>query len=154
MKGKNSYFEKSCQLQTGTFHLPLQGLNHILPQLLTFNIPERSSGWCFRGEALFSFGGKLAEQVFRYFQELILWAQFLYLLVSSKALKSFLVTTVPMPRKKHHETNRNLLEKYGLHCMYSPFTKITYIDLPTHTPTSWELAELLSPGLQSSFRPK
>ena len=28
---------------------------------------------------------------------------------------------------KYHKTSRNLLEEYVLDCMYSPFTKITYI---------------------------
>ena len=32
-----------------------------------------------------------------------------------------------MTSKKFHETSRNLLEKYVLDCMYSPFTKITYV---------------------------
>ena len=52
-----------CQLQFGTCHPSLQGLNHVLLQLLTFN-SRRSSGW--RGEMRHSvLWEKLAEQVFR-----------------------------------------------------------------------------------------
>ena len=66
-------------------------------------------------------------QLVRYYQELILWAQFLYLLISRKVLnpswwRLFIVTS-----RKLHETNRNLLEKYVLVCIYSPFTIITHI---------------------------
>ena len=36
----------SCKLLAiGACHLPLQGLNHVLPQLLTFNTSWWSSGW-------------------------------------------------------------------------------------------------------------
>ena len=38
--------------------------------------------------------GRTDHQIVRYFQE-ILWAQFLYLLMSRKALKSFMVTCAP-----------------------------------------------------------
>ena len=54
-----------CQLQIVTCHLPPQGLNNVLLQLLTFNTPERSSGW--RAEMSYSvLGRKLVGQVFRY----------------------------------------------------------------------------------------
>ena len=57
-------------LAMGTCHLPLQGLNHMLLQLLIATLAERSSGW--RAEMRHSvFGEKLAEHVFSYFQELI-----------------------------------------------------------------------------------
>ena len=49
------------------------------------------------------------------------------------------------------EISRELLEKYVLDCMYSPFTKIT--SLLTFLLASLELSEVLSPGLQSSFYP-
>ena len=61
-------------------------------------LPKRSSGW--RAEMRYSVlcpqwkTGKTGLQIVRYFQKLILWAQFLYLLISRKALKSFMVTTV------------------------------------------------------------
>lgn len=35
--------------------------------------------------------------------------------------------TVPCDWQKLHEITRNLLEKYVLDCMYSPFIKISYI---------------------------
>ena len=56
----------------------------------------------------------------RYFQEPILWAQFSYLLISRKALISFMVTTAPRDQQKSSE-KINVLD-----CMHSPFTKITY----------------------------
>ena len=75
-------------------------------------------------------------QLVRYYQELILWAQFLYLLISRKVLNPswwqlFIVTS-----RKLHETNRNLLEKYVPVCIYSPFTIITHI--LTFSPASLE----------------
>ena len=52
-------------------HLPLQGLNHMLLQLLIFNTPLRVES---RNEALCAQGktGKTGLQIVRYFQELIL----------------------------------------------------------------------------------
>ena len=44
--------------------------------------------------------------------------------------------TAPCDYQKPHETSRNLLETYMFDCMYSPFTKITYI--LTFPPTSLE----------------
>ena len=57
-----------CQLQIVTFHghltsIPLQGLSHMLLQLLTFNTLWRSSGW--RAEMRLGAPGKPAGQVFR-----------------------------------------------------------------------------------------
>ena len=53
-----------CQLQIGTSQLPLQGLNHVLLQMLTFNTPESSSMW--RSGTSHSIPWeKLAEQAFR-----------------------------------------------------------------------------------------
>ena len=54
--------------------------------------------------------GRTGLQIVRYSQELIFWAQFLYLLVSRKALKSFMVMTVSHDRQKRHETSRNFLK--------------------------------------------
>ena len=77
-------------------------------------------------------------------------------LISRKALKSFTVI-VPHDEQKLHEISRNLLEKYVLDCMYSPFTK-NHIDTELSPLPLWsyfsELSEVLSPGLQSSFCPK
>ena len=90
-----------CQLQIdtchGTCHLPLQGLNQVLLQLLTFNIPWKEFSVESRNEALCALGktGRTDLQIVIHFQELILWAQFLYLVISRKALKSFMVTSGP-----------------------------------------------------------
>ena len=75
-----------CQLQIGVCHghLPsaLQGLNHLLQQFLTLNTPGEEFRVDSRKEApCAGRHGKLAGQVVRYFQELISWAQFLYLLI-------------------------------------------------------------------------
>ena len=37
--GSGSLITGMCQLHMGTYHLPLQGLDHVLQQLLTFNTP-------------------------------------------------------------------------------------------------------------------
>ena len=87
--------------QTGTCHLPLQGLNHKLQQLLTFNIP-----WKFRleirNDALCALEktGRTGLQTVGWFQKLILWAQFLRLLISRKALHPFMVTLAPHDEQK------------------------------------------------------
>ena len=47
----------------------------------------------------------------RYSQELIPWAQFLHLLISWKALKSFMVTIVSHYKQMLHETSRHFLQK-------------------------------------------
>ena len=83
-------------LAIGTCHPSLRGLKHVLLQLLIFNTPWRVQG----GEEKWSTpcSGKnwLADlQVAIYFQELILLAQFLYLLISRKALNSFMVMIAP-----------------------------------------------------------
>ena len=107
-------------LAVSACHLPLQGLNHVLLQLLTFNTHWRSSRW--RAEmrrSVLSENWQHSLQFVRYSQELILWAQFLYFLISTKALKSFIVTTVSCDLQKLHETSRNFLKnKYaGLHVL-------------------------------------
>ena len=111
-----------------TYHLPLQGLNHVPLQLQTFNTPwnkirveSRSEALCVEAET-----DRAGLQTVRYSWELILWAQFLYFLISRKALKSFMVATAPC----------GFCQKYVFDCMYSSFTKITYI--LTLTPTSLE----------------
>ena len=47
-----------------------------------------------RNEAFCGKTGRTGLQIVRYSQELFLWAQFLYLIIARKALKSFMVTTV------------------------------------------------------------
>ena len=89
-----------------------------------------------------------------YFQELILWAQFLYLLISRKALKSSWWCLFLMTSSNLHGTSRNLLQKIvWLHEVPLHHNHI-YTDLP---PASFEqflrLSEMLSSGLWSSFCP-
>ena len=57
--------------------------------------PWRNSGWRVgMRHSMLQETGSTGVQIVRYSQELILWAQFLYLLISRKALKSFMVTIV------------------------------------------------------------
>ena len=105
----------------GPCHLHLYGLIHVLLQLLIFNTLERSSGWRaeMRRSVLEGKTGRTGLQRVRYSQELILWAQFLYLLISRKALhgdicSSWLAETCKKKKKV-------------LDCMYFPFTRIPYI---------------------------
>ena len=89
--------EGPCHLPTGPCHLPLQGLNCELLQLLTFNNTQKEFRLRIKNEALCALGktGRIGLQMVRYFQELILWAQILYLFISRKVLKSFRVTSAP-----------------------------------------------------------
>ena len=80
----------------------------MLLQLPTFNPPWRSEGrekkWgtlCSRKTA------RTGLQIVRYTQELILWAQFLYLLISRKVLKFFMAKIVFHGWQKLHTTSRN-----------------------------------------------
>ena len=80
--------QRSCELQVGPRRVPLQGLDHTLQQL-TFHTPWWSSGWRpgMRHSVLRENWQNRSSD--RYSQELILWARFLYLLLSRKALKPF-----------------------------------------------------------------
>ena len=134
----------SCQLKIGTCHLPLQGLHHEQLQLLTFNTRWKEFRVEIRKEALCPLGktGRTGLQIIRYFQEKILWTQFLYLLISSKALKSFMV--MPAPRW----VEVIVYKKYVLDWMYFP-SPVTYIlTSPLLLQSSFsELSKMLSPGL-------
>ena len=72
----------------------------MLLQLLISTTPERSSGWgqtwgCHtQGKT-----GRTSLQIIRYFKELISWAQVLYLLISKKALQSFMVNILSLQSK-------------------------------------------------------
>ena len=81
---------RKCQLQIDTFHLPLWGLNHVLLQLRTSNTSWKEFRVDSRNEALCAL-----ENCRTGLHLDILWAQFLYLLISRKALKSFMVMTAP-----------------------------------------------------------
>ena len=82
-----------CQLKTDTCHLPLQGLNHVLLQLLTFNTPWKEFRVEIRNEALCALGktGRTGLQIdiFRRFYE----SQFLHLLIPRETLTLLMVTS-------------------------------------------------------------
>jgi len=156
-----SYVEQecSCQLQIGTcnWHLPststriklcataAAGFQHPLKE-----VQGREQKWITPCPGKTGRAGLLAVS---YFQNPILWAQFLYLPISRKALKSFMRTTVPHDWQRLHEASRNLLGKRVLDCMCISSTKIKYIlTFPLSPWNSFsELSQVLSPRLQSLF---
>ena len=80
--------------------------------------PERSSGWRSRvRHTLLWETDSTGLQIVRYFQEKILWAQFLHKLLSRKTLKS--LTVISAPRDQQQASAK----------MYActSFTKITYV---------------------------
>ena len=74
--GTHGHISVSCKvaLAMGTCPLPLQGLNIVLLQLLTFNSPCKEFREESRNEALYAQGetGRTGLQIARYFHELIL----------------------------------------------------------------------------------
>ena len=143
---------RPCWLQTGICHLPLQGLNHMLLQLLTANIPWREFRVDSRKEALCAWE-KLTGHAFRDWclQELISWAQFLHLLISKKVRKSFMVMTVSRDQQKPSAKKPMCLT---LSIPPSPKSRKYYpVPLPLWSNFS-ELSEGLSPRLQSPFCPQ
>ena len=125
-------------LAIGTCHLPLQGLNQVLLQLLTFRTPWKEFRVENRNEALCALGktGRTGLQIIRYFQELILWAQFLYLFISKKCTKILHGEVCSLWLAVTFVKLAETCKKYVLE-LYSFFTKITHVltDLP---PTSLE----------------
>ena len=109
---------------------PLQGLNHVLLQLLTFNTPKGVQGGEQEGGALCP-GENLAGQVLRLSDIFRNWFY-----EPSSCISSYL--------EKHYipswwclllMTSRSLLQNYALDCMHSLFTNITYIlTLPPASP--------------------
>ena len=103
----------------GTYHLPQQELNHMLLQLLIFNTLWKE----FRVESRsrhFVFGtktGRTSLQVVGYFLELILWASFLYLLISRKALTFFTVITVSCDQQKLQKNSNIYIYIYVCVCV-------------------------------------
>ena len=79
---------------------------------------------------------ELVEQDFRvrYFQELILGARFLCLFVSRKALKSFIVMSVPHDQKKASAKNM---------CLITCTPPSPKSHMPTLPPTSLEQFQFL-----------
>ena len=108
------------QLQIGTCHLPLQGLNHMLLQVLIFNNPWKEFKVESRNEALCALGktGRTSLQIviFRsWFYEPNSWIS------PRKGPKILHGSNCSFWLAKLHKTSRNLLEKNVLDCMYSPF---------------------------------
>ena len=118
-----------CQLIIGTCHLLLQGLNHVLQQLLALKSPQKQFRVESRNEALCArwIFDRIGFQIVRSFQELILWALILVFPHIQKSTKILYGDNCSLWLAKVHETSRNLLEKYVLACIFSPFTEITYI---------------------------
>ena len=114
-------------LAMGTCHLPLQWLNHVLLQLLTFNTPSKEFRVESRNEALCALGktGRTGLQMVRYFQELSsCFSSYL-----RKALKSFMEMTALCESQK-------TCKKYVLDCTYSS-TKIRTVLTSPHPPPLW-----------------
>lgn len=139
-----------CQLESGTCHLPLQRLNLELPQLLTLSTPWKELRVEIRSKTLCALGktGRTGLQIVGYFQGKILWAQFLHLLISRKALKSFLVISAPMASSNLHETSSNLLWNACLTACTPLHPSHLFADLsPYFFGASFsELSEMLPPG--------
>ena len=109
----NIYFVSyKLALAMSACHLPLQGLNHVLCSYWCSTPPEGvpcgKQEW---GTLCSGKTGRTGLQIVKQPQELILWAQFLYLLISRKTLKFFMVTIVSHNSQTFHETSRNFLQK-------------------------------------------
>ena len=124
----SSYHITFC-LQTGTCHLPLQGLNYEPLQLPTFNTPWKEFRVEIRNEALWALGktGRTGLQIVRCFQKKILWVQFFYLLIPRRAVTSFMVKTAHHDKYSPSRDQQKPSAKHMLDCMYTPFTKITHL---------------------------
>ena len=115
-------------LAEGTCHLPLQGLDPVLLQLLTFDTPSREFRVDNRNEA-FCAPGNLVEQVFRQLNSFRNWVYepnpciFSYL---EKALNPFMVTSA-----------ENLFIRTWLHEL-PPSPKSRILTSPPSQLTSWE----------------
>ena len=89
---------------------------------MEFRVENRNEALCALGKT-----GRTGLQIVRYFQELILWTQFLCRLTSRKTLKSMVIT---VPCKQQNPSKnvclifelRNMCKKY-----VHTFNKITYI---------------------------
>ena len=75
-----------CELEMGTCHLPLCGLNCAPLQLLTLSIPWKELRAETGSEVLCGLGKQKNRSSVSYFQKM-LWADFLHRLISRKALK-------------------------------------------------------------------
>ena len=107
--------------------LLLQGLNQVPLQGWPSTPSEGSSGWT-AGMRRSGENGQ-SQSSDRYSQELTLWAQFLHLLISKKALKSFLVTSAPQDKQKSSAKKNNICLTA---CTYpSPKSHICWPSLPS-----------------------
>ena len=107
-----------------------------------FRVESRNEVLCALGKT-----GRISLKILWYFQELIWWAQFLYLLISRKSIKIL------------HGDDCSLwvvetfCKEYVLDCMYSCFTKITYI-LTTFGVVSQSYLRFCLLDYSPSFYPK
>ena len=154
------YYKKGlwqCQPPIGTCHLHTQGLNHVLLQLLTSNTPWRSPEWRAEMRPLCSGKtGRAGPNIVRYSWELILWAQFLYLLISRKALKSFMCNNCFLWLEEVSQDQQKFsTKKYVLDCKCTPPLPKSHMHCPPCPLPLWssfsELSEVLSPRRQSSY---
>ena len=137
-------------LAMGTCHRPLQGLNHVLLQLLALNPPEKTSGWKaeMRPPVL---------SIDRYFQVTILWGRFLYFLISRKSTKILHGEDCSLWLAESFTILADTFWKNMCLIAWNPSSPKSD---DTHWPSPlplWssfsDLSEGLSPRLQSSFCP-
>ena len=153
----NIYFASyKLALAMSACHLPLQWLNHVLCSCWCSTPPEGvqcgEQEW---GTLCFGKTGRAGLQIVIQSQELILWAQYLYLFMSRKTQNSswwrlFFITSIA------HEMSRNFLQKKMCLIHVLPFYQITYILSFPYTSLDLFLTDIwgLSPELQSSYCPK
>ena len=124
-------------LKVDICHLPLEEVSHKLLPLLTLNTSWKEFKVEIRSEVVCVLGktGRTGLQTVRCFPGKILWVHFLHLLLSRKALKSFMWCLLLVTSGNLHETSDYLLKECALDCVYSPFTTISYI-LTSPPPTS------------------
>ena len=131
----NTYFVSyKLALAMSACHLSLQGLNHVLCSCWCSTPPEGvqcgEQEW---GTLCFGKTGRAGLQIVIQSQELILWAQYLYLFMSRKTQNSswwrlFFITSRLFMRRAETFYKKNVLEY-----MYSLFTK-SHIYCPSPIP--------------------
>ena len=154
------YMEKEWQsvsTTNGTCHLPLQELKPVLLQLLNFNTPWKEFREKSRNEAFCAWGktGRTGLQI-DIFKEPILWAQFLYLLIS-KITKILHVDDCSLWLAESFIRLTETFWQIHTWCHVVPLHQnYIYTALPTTRlfGAVSQLSEVLSPGLQFSFCPR
>ena len=115
-QNRGQVYEQKGALPTEDWHLPSTSTVIIsCPlQLLTFNAPERSSGWRsrMRRSVLWE---KLVEQAFRYLDLLRRFceSQFLHLLIPRETLTSLMVTSALASMENFTIKSQNRVLSYG-----------------------------------------